>query len=94
MKYIPISNSVLIIDIQQMKNITYLEEKDLDRYISTKKTLKKRKKYNLWEKPFEKDNFDYDAEIETNICPLGEILYRWQIYEHKKEYTEINKKND
>ena len=24
-------------------------------------------------KPFQKDNFEYDTEIETYICPLGEI---------------------
>ena len=27
-------------------------------------------------KPFQKDNFDYDAEIGTHICPLGETLCR------------------
>lgn len=52
------------------ENTTFLEEKGLDGYISTRKLSRKEKKYNIWEKPFQKDNFDYDAEIETYICPL------------------------
>ena len=36
-------------------------------------------------KPFEKNNFSYDAEIETYIYPLGEILYRRHIYEYKNK---------
>ena len=67
------------------ENITYLEEKGLDGYISTRKLSRKEKKYNLWEKPFQKDNFCYDAEIETYICPLGEILYRRKTYEYKNK---------
>lgn len=67
------------------ENITYLEEKGLDGYISTRKLSRKEKKYNLWEKPFQKDNFCYDAEIETYICPLGEILYRRRTYEYKNK---------
>ena len=67
------------------ENTTYLEEKGLDGYISTRKLSRKEKKYNLWEKPFQKDNFDYDAEIETYICPLGEILYRRRTYEYKNK---------
>ena len=67
------------------ENTTYLEEKDLDGYISTKKLSIKEKKYNLWEKPFHKDNFDYDAEIETYIHPLEEILYRRRTYEYKNK---------
>ena len=34
------------------ENTTYLEEKGLDGYISTRKLSRKEKKYNLWEKPF------------------------------------------
>lgn len=67
------------------ENTTYLEEKGLDGYISTRKLSRKEKKYNLWEKPFQKDNFCYDAEIETYICPLGEILYRRRTYEYKNK---------
>ena len=67
------------------ENTTYLEEKGLDGYISTRKLSRKEKKYNLWEKPFKKDNFTYDAEIETYICPLGEILYRRRTYEYKNK---------
>ena len=36
-------------------------------------------------KPFQKDNFCYDAEIETYICPLREILYRRRTYEYKNK---------
>ena len=36
-------------------------------------------------KPFQKDNFEYDTEIETYICPLGEILYRRRTYEYKNK---------
>ena len=36
-----IFNSAPIMDIQQMKNTTYLEEKGLDGYISTKKLSRK-----------------------------------------------------
>ena len=43
----PISNSVLITNIPQMKNTTYLEEKDPNEYLSTKKISRKEKKYNL-----------------------------------------------
>ena len=67
------------------ENTTYLEEKGLYGYISTRKLSRKEKKYNLWEKPFQKDNFSYDAEIETYICPLGEILYRRRTYEYKNK---------
>jgi len=38
------------------------------------KTLKKRKKVQYMEKPFTKDNFNYDAQIETYIRPLGENI--------------------
>lgn len=48
-------------------------------------TQEKKKKYNIWDKPFQKDNFTYDAEIETYICPLGEILYRRKTYEYKNK---------
>ena len=35
-----------------------------------------KKKVLFMGKPFQKDNFCYDAEIETYICPLGEIYYK------------------
>ena len=46
---------------------------------------RKEKKYNLWDKPFQKDNFTYNAEIKTYVCPLGEILYRRRTYEYKNK---------
>ena len=36
-------------------------------------------------KPFEKDNSNYDVEIEIYVCPLGEILYRRKTYEYKNK---------
>ena len=47
------------------------------------KTRKKRKKYNLSEKPFSKDNFNYDNGIRTYICPLGQALYCVKEYGYK-----------
>ena len=82
MKYLPISNSVLILYIPQIK-IQLSRRKRDRRYISARKLSRKEKKYNLWDKPFQKDNFDYDVEIETYICSLGEILYRRRTYEYK-----------
>ena len=67
------------------ENTTYLEEKWLDGYISTRKLSRKEKKYNVWEKPFQKDKFTYDAEVEIHICPLGEILYRRRTSEYKNK---------
>lgn len=43
------------------------------------------KKYNLTEKPFFKDNFNYDNEIKTYICPLGQPLYCVKEYEYKNK---------
>ena len=68
------------------ENTTYLEEKGLDGYISTRKLSRKEKKYNLWEKPFQKDNFCYDAEIETYICPQEKFYI-----EEKHTNTKTNK---
>lgn len=79
MKCLMISNLVLIIGYSTDENINYLEEKGIGGYISARKLSMKEKKYNTWEKPFQKDNFDYDAEIGTYICHLGEILYRIKI---------------
>ena len=53
-----------------MKNITFLEEKGLDGRISTKNSQEKKKKYTLLNKPFQKDNFTFDAENENYICLL------------------------
>ena len=64
-------------------NAEYLEQEGLDGYISSRKLARKEKKYNLAEKPFSKDNFNYDNEIRTYICPLGQPLYRVKEYEYK-----------
>lgn len=67
------------------ENISYLEEKHLDGYISTRKVSRKEKKYNLAENPFNKDNFKYNAELGTYICPMGEILYKRRDYTYKNK---------
>ena len=64
-------------------NAEYLEQEGLDGYISSRKLARKEKKYNLTVKPFSKDNFNYDNEIGTYICPLGQPLYRVKEYEYK-----------
>ena len=55
-------------------NTEYLEQEGLDGYISS--LSKQTKKYNKLEKPFSKDNFNYNSEIEAYFCLLGEPLYR------------------
>lgn len=57
-------------------NTEYLEQEELDGYISSRKLSRQEKKYNLTENPFSKDNFNYNAEIGTYFCPLGQPLYR------------------
>ena len=54
-------------------------------YISSRKLSRQEKKYNLTENPFSKDNFDYNAEIGTYFCPLGQPLYRQREYEYKNK---------
>ena len=64
-------------------NAEYLEHEGLDGYISSRKLARKEKKYNLAENQFSKDNFNYNNEIKTYICPLGQPLYRVKEYEYK-----------
>lgn len=66
-------------------NTEYLEQEELDGYISSRKLSRQEKKYNLTENPFSKDNFDYNAEIGTYFCPLGQPLYRRREYEYKNK---------
>lgn len=58
------------------ENTEYLDKYGLDGYISSRKLSRKEKKRNLSEKPFSKDNFNYDYEMMTYICPLGQPLYK------------------
>ena len=51
-------------------NTEYLEQNGFDGYISSRKLSREQKKYNLSDKPFAKDNFFYDNEMMTYICPL------------------------
>lgn len=44
-----------------------------------------KKKYNLSDKPFAKDNFFYDNEIMTYIRPLGQPLYKISEYTYKNK---------
>ena len=66
-------------------NTKYLEQEELDGYISSRKLSRKEKKRNLSEKPFSKDNFNYDYEMMTYICPLGQPLYKKSEYQYKNK---------
>lgn len=71
------------------ENTTCIEEKGLDGYISTRKLSRKEKKYNLWEKPFQKDNFYYNTEIESLYLP-----FRWNIISKKNIRIQKQTKNN
>lgn len=66
-------------------NTEYLEQNGFDGYISSRKLSREQKKYNLSDKPFAKDNFFYDNEIMTYICPLGQPLYKISEYTYKNK---------
>lgn len=67
------------------ENTEYLDKHGFDGYIFSRKLSRKEKNKNLFEKPFSKDNFQYDYEMMTYICLLGQPLY-------KKENTNIKTK--
>lgn len=77
------------------QNMQYLEDKQLDGYISTRKLSRKLKKVNKNENPYSKDNFTFDVEKKTYICPEGQILDRKGVYENgrKTVYWTNNCKN-
>ena len=58
------------------ENTEYLDKHGLDGYIASRKLSRKEKNRNLSEKPFSKDNFNYNYEMMTYICPLGQPLYK------------------
>lgn len=66
-------------------NTEYLEQNSFDGYISSRKLSREQKKYNLSDKPFAKDNFFYDNEMMTYICPLGQPLYKISEYTYKNK---------
>ena len=64
------------------ENITYLEEKGLDGYISTKKLSRK----EIYGKNHSKKTISATMQkIGTYIYPLGELLYRRKTYEYKNK---------
>ena len=65
------------------ENMTFLEENQLDGYISSRKLSRKFKKYNKRINPYSKDNFTFDLEKNTYICPEGKILDKKGIYENE-----------
>ena len=77
------------------ENMEYLEENQLDGYISTRKLSRKFKKLNKKDNPYSKDNFTFDLEKNTYICPKGEILDKKGIYKNgrKTVYWTKNCKN-
>ncbi|WP_400254052.1 transposase [Methanobrevibacter smithii] len=66
-------------------NTEYLEQNGFDGHISSRKLSREQKKYNLSDKPFAKDNFFYDNEMMTYICPLGQPLYKISEYTYKNK---------
>lgn len=67
------------------KNLKFLKEKGIDGYIPDEKRASKLKNKVRPEKPFNKENFDYDPIDDCFICPNNQILtFRF-------EYVDINK---
>lgn len=64
------------------ENMNYLEENQLDGYISTRKLSRIYKKNNEKNNPFSKDYFNFDLEKNTYICPEGQILNKKGVYEN------------
>ena len=67
------------------ENTEYLDKHGFDEYILSQKLSRKEKKRNLSEKPFSKDNFNYDYKMMTYICPLGQPLYKKSEYQYKNK---------
>lgn len=67
------------------ENMEYLEEHQLDGYISSRKLSRKLKNINKIEKPYSKDNFTFNVEKNTYICPEGQILDKKGQYENGKK---------
>ena len=67
------------------ENTDYLDKHGLDGYIASRKLSRKEKNRNLSEKPFSKDNFNYNYEMMTYICPLGQPLYKKSEYQYKNK---------
>ena len=74
----------LIMEYSTDENAEYLEHKQLDGYISTRKLSRILKKYNIKENPYSKDNFTYNHEKDGYICPLGQIMNLKGTYKNKK----------
>lgn len=70
------------------KNLKFLKEKGIDGYIPDEKTASKLKNKVRPEKPFGKENFDYDPIEDCFICPNGsKLTFRF-------EYVDITKKRN
>ena len=67
------------------ENTEYLEKHGFDAYIASRKLSRKEKTINASKKPFSKDNFNYDYEMRTYICPLGQPLYKKREYQYKNK---------
>lgn len=67
------------------KNLKFLKEKGIYGYIPDEKTASKLKSKVRPEKPFSKENFDYDTLEDCFICPNGrKLTFRF-------EYVDITK---
>lgn len=67
----------------------YLEDKNLDGYMASRKVARKDKNLIKSGNPYSKDNFTYDVEKGTYICPLGQILENQKDYVTKKNKRKI-----
>lgn len=65
------------------RNLRYLEKKELDGYIPDNRQAQEMKSKNLKDKPYSKDNFEYDEKNDCFICPQGEMLTRRGDYKYK-----------
>ena len=66
-------------------NTDYLEENSYNGFITSQKLSRKSKKFTPNVNPFSKDNFEYNVEMQTYICPFGEPLYKKNEYEYRNK---------
>lgn len=67
----------------------YLEDKNLGGYITSRKLARKNKNLIKSGNVYSKDNFTYDVEKGTYICPVGQILENQNDYQDKKNKRKI-----
>lgn len=71
------------------ENTDYLENKGLEGFISTRKMSRNFKKRKDKNKPFSKDNFNYESSFNAYVCPNGLILDNQNVFVDKKNKQRI-----